>query len=65
MSVAKELLERTRVEDYEIVTIYYGEGVSLQEATELADYTTQTYPDLEVELLSGGQPHYFYIMSAE
>ncbi len=65
LSVAKELLERTHVEDYEIVTVYYGEDVSLHEATELAEYARQAYPDLEVELLDGGQPHYFYVISAE
>jgi len=64
-SVAKELLERARVESYEIVTIYYGKSVSPEEAAELAEYTRGSYPGLEVELLSGGQPYYFYIISAE
>jgi len=64
-SVARELLERMCVEEYEIVTIYYGEDTLPHEATELAEYAGECYPDLEIEMLSGGQPHYYYIISVE
>jgi len=64
-SVAGDLLERIGVDDCEIVTIYYGQDVSPEDAEMLANRTRENYPDLEVELLGGGQPHYYYIMSAE
>ena len=60
-----DLFGRVGVADYEIVTIYYGEDVSPENAQELADHIRDRYPDLEVEVLDGGQAHYHYIISAE
>ncbi|MHB1355928.1 MAG: DAK2 domain-containing protein [Anaerolineae bacterium] len=63
--VVTEMFDRFQADDYEIVTIYYGDGVSAQEASELADFTRQRYPKLDVEVLDGGQAHYCYIISVE
>jgi DAK2 domain fusion protein YloV len=52
-------------ESYEIVTVYYGESVPADEAQQLADEIKAQYPEQEVELVDGGQPHYYYILSAE
>lgn len=65
VSVARELLSRINVAQYEIVTIYHGEDISTAEAASLAESIGQCYPDIEVELLDGGQAHYYYIISAE
>jgi DAK2 domain fusion protein YloV len=64
-SVVNEMLERCGADGYEIVTIYYGDGVSLPQAQELAEFTRQHYPKLDVEVLDGGQAHYCYIISVE
>ncbi|MHB1295660.1 MAG: DAK2 domain-containing protein [Anaerolineae bacterium] len=64
-SVTLELLDRMHADDYEIITIYYGEGVSQQDAEELARQCGERYPGLEFEVLDGGQAHYYYIISAE
>ena len=51
--------------DCDMVTLYYGEGVSENEAMHVAEVIEAEYPDLEVAAYYGGQPHYYYILSAE
>ena len=63
--VAMDALEKMDAEDFEIVTIYYGESITADEAQQLADQIADSYPDQEVEVVDGGQPHYHYILSAE
>jgi dihydroxyacetone kinase-like predicted kinase len=58
-------LEQINADQYEIVTIYYGESVTADEAQQLADEIKAQYPEQEVEVVDGGQPHYYYILSAE
>jgi len=58
-------LERLRAADYEIITIYYGESITADEAQQLAGEIMDYYPEQEVEVVDGGQPHYHYILSAE
>ena len=53
------------IEEREIISIYYGQDVTLAEAQLLVHELEEAYPDLEIELLPGGQPHYFYILGAE
>jgi hypothetical protein len=59
------LLERMGVEELEIVTLYYGADVFQEEAESLAANLQERYPEQEFEVVEGGQPHYFYIISAE
>ena len=49
----------------DMVTLYYGEGVEENEAMHVAEVIETEYPDLEVAVYYGGQPHYYYILSAE
>jgi DAK2 domain fusion protein YloV len=49
----------------ELITLYYGRDLSVQEANALADMVRNGWPDLEVELIDGGQPHYWFILSLE
>jgi DAK2 domain fusion protein YloV len=58
-------LEKMHAADHEIITLYFGESVAPQEAAELAGALAQAYPDREIEVVDGGQPHYYYIVSAE
>lgn len=64
-SVLGELLERMNIADCGIVTLYYGSDVSSEEAAETADAIRRLYPDVEVEIVEGGQAHYYYILGAE
>ncbi len=63
--VAVEALAAMHVENLEIITIYYGEFITADEAQRLADEIVNRYPEQEVEIVDGGQPHYHYILSAE
>lgn len=63
--VISRVLERMNLDDHEIITIYYGEQCSADQAEELAAQITTQYPDIDVEVQSGGQPFYDYILSAE
>jgi len=64
-AVMGQVLERIGPSDYEILTMYYGEGVSQNEAEALAQTIRESYPDLGVEVLDGGQAYYYYILSLE
>jgi DAK2 domain fusion protein YloV len=63
--VVARVLGRMDLDDHEILTIYYGEQCSAEKAEELAAQITVDYPELGVEVQSGGQPFYDYILSAE
>jgi DAK2 domain fusion protein YloV len=59
------LLAEVELEDCELVTLYYGEGVEAPQVDNLAERLSETYPELEFEIVEGGQPHYPYIISIE
>lgn len=63
--VVQEMLRQMKANEHEIITIYCGEGIAGTEPERLADEIRASYPDQEVELVDGGQPHYHYILSAE
>jgi len=48
-----------------MVTIYYGEGVTEDDANSLVEKLAGVFEDLEIACYYGGQPHYYYIISAE
>jgi len=50
---------------FELMTIYRGEGVSRVAAVRLRDAVRAELPDIEIELVDGGQPHYDFLISAE
>ncbi len=52
-------------EESGVLTVYYGEGVSEDDAQSLLEELNGRYPDLEVELEYGGQPVYYYMVSVE
>ncbi len=52
-------------EDFEVVTIFYGEDIDRSEAEDLINKIQNLYEDWEVELHYGGQPLYYYIVSME
>ena len=64
-AVVKTLLEQMDAADREIITLYYGQPVTAQEADALLAELSDLFPDQEIEIVSGGQPFYHYIISAE
>jgi hypothetical protein len=63
--VLAQVLEQMAMDEREIVTLYYGQDVSESEASAVAEQIEKLYPDIEVELLDGGQAYYYYILGAE
>ena len=61
----KSLAEKVREEGKEYITIYYGADVKEKQAQKAADIFAEICPDADVNLLSGGQPVYYYLISAE
>lgn len=60
-----DLLEKAGADESEIVTLFYGEGMTHAEANRIADVIKGKYSSLEVEVQEGGQPHYQFIISIE
>jgi uncharacterized protein len=63
--VIHDTLQRMHIDRYEIVTLYYGEDVTMQEAQETAKRIKAQYSHIEIDVVDGGQPYYAYILSAE
>lgn len=61
----KSLIDALMDDDAELISIYYGADVSEEDAQTLADAVEEKYPDCDIELQSGGQPIYHYIVSVE
>ena len=61
----KSLAEKVRDDGKEYITIYYGEDVKEKHAQKAADLFADICPNADVNLLSGGQPVYYYLISAE
>ncbi|MCY4576130.1 MAG: DAK2 domain-containing protein [Chloroflexi bacterium] len=65
-SVAQSLVERIAPEGEMIVTLYYGAGITEEQAESAAEAISAVCPDdVEVEIQSGGQPLYPYLISVE
>ncbi len=64
-SAAAAAIDRMVNDASEIITIYYGEEISEEEASQLAACIRKSYPEIEVELQYGGQPIYYYFLSVE
>jgi hypothetical protein len=60
-----EVLARVNLGKAEVITIYYGADTTPAEAEQLEAAAREKYPELQVEVIQGGQPHYNYIVSVE
>ncbi len=63
--VVEKLVEKIKNDDHEILTLYYGHDVEEKQAMSLAEELEERFDGLEVEVLFGGQPLYYYILSLE
>ena len=61
----RSLAEKVRDEGKEYITIYYGADVKEKHAQKAADIFADICPDADVNLINGGQPVYYYLISAE
>lgn len=65
ISVAKESVDAMVTEDSELISIYYGEDFSQEEAEQLGEELEELYDFCDVEVNCGGQPIYYCIISVE
>ncbi len=63
--VVFEALDKAGVESAEVVTMYYGADVEVAQAEQIIQELRNKHPDKQVEIVSGGQPHYGYVVSLE
>ena len=61
----KELVENLVDEDSELISIYYGEEVTEDDAEKFAGEIEAMYPDVDVDIQFGGQPIYYYVLAVE
>ncbi|MDX9917020.1 MAG: DAK2 domain-containing protein [Gudongella sp.] len=63
--VSLQLLSKLVTEDSSIITIMYGEEISKDKAEDLASELEKDYPSMDIEVIFGGQPLYYYIFAIE
>ncbi|MDD5878458.1 MAG: DAK2 domain-containing protein [Terrisporobacter sp.] len=63
--ITTDLVEKLVDEDSAIITLFYGEDTSKEEAEALRDALEEKFEDIDVELHYGGQPLYYYLISVE
>jgi DAK2 domain fusion protein YloV len=63
--VVWRMMEEMALADLEMLTLYYGDGIQPEKADLLAAKIQERYPEQEIEVVAGDQPHYHYIISAE
>ncbi len=63
--VAQNTVKAMVDEDTELISIYYGKDTKESDAESLAEKIEEMYPDCDIELQNGGQPIYYYVISAE
>jgi DAK2 domain fusion protein YloV len=63
--VVKEGLALAKAEELELITFYYGADLKAKQANEIAENLKKIYPNQEIEVVEGCQPHYQIIMSIE
>ncbi len=64
-STTIDMLSQLIDDDSELISVYYGEDVTEEQVDSLTAKLEETYPDLDLEVHSGGQPIYYYIVSVE
>ena len=61
----KEMLSMLVDEDSELISLYYGEDVSEEDADKLVADIEELYPDMDIDAHRGGQPIYYYVLAVE
>ena len=64
-ATTKEMLAELVDEDSELISVYYGEDVSEEDAMQLTEELEELYPNVDIDTHLGGQPIYYYVISVE
>ena len=62
---AKDMLAQMVDDDSELISLYYGQDILAEDAEKFAAAIEEIYPDVDIDLHSGGQPIYYYVISVE
>lgn len=62
---ALNVVEKLVTDESGVITLYYGEETTKEDAERLTEKLTENYSDLDISLCYGGQPVYYYIISVE
>jgi DAK2 domain fusion protein YloV len=65
LDVINKVLDKLDLDKAEVATIYYGADADSAEAEEISASIREQHPQLQIEVIKGGQPHYSYIISVE
>jgi uncharacterized protein len=65
IDILSKMLAKMDMNQNEIVTVYYGSDAKPDEASQVSESIREKYPQLQVEVVKGGQPYYDYIVSIE
>jgi DAK2 domain fusion protein YloV len=60
-----QALDKAGIQSAEVVTVYYGADIETSQAEQVTQEIRKKYPEKQVEMVSGGQPYYYYIISLE
>ena len=64
-ATTKEMLAELVDEDSELISVYYGEDISEEDAMQLTEELEELYPNVDIDTHLGGQPIYYYVISVE
>ena len=64
-ATAKDMLAQLVDEDSELISIYYGQDVSEEDAEVFSEEVAELYPDADIDMHFGGQPIYYYVLAVE
>lgn len=64
-ATAKDMLAQLVDEDSELISIYYGQDVSEEDAEAFSEEVAELYPDADIDMHFGGQPIYYYVLAVE
>lgn len=63
--VIVDTVKKISDDECEVVSLYYGKDIRTEDAEAFAEMLEDNFPDLEVEIYAGGQPHYHLLISVE
>ena len=62
---SQEMLKHMADEDTELISLYYGQDILTEDAERFSEEIAELYPDADIDVHSGGQPIYYYVISVE
>lgn len=63
--VVTETVDKLMNDDISLVTLFYGEDVKEEDAEKVRETIEEKYPDIDIDVIKGDQPIYYYIISLE